>query len=332
MAGKVLIAGAGASGLMAAVTAARAGAEVTVLEAMERPGRKLLLTGNGRCNLTNMDPELPLRYYGSGQRTARLLTGRFGAQEARRFFEGLGLLTTEKNGYVYPCSMQASAVLESFLTELRRLHVKLKLKERVRRAWREDGQSAREDSGASGIWKIQTDSWRYEADVLILACGSKCLPETGSDGTGYRIAAQLGHTVVRPGPALAPVTCEGSFLPAAAGVRSRAAVSLYRNKELIKSETGELQWTKYGVSGIVVFQLSRFIENGGKNGDSFWLSADLLPEFERAYLADLLKQRARKLPKEHAPALLGGMLHHKLIPVVLAGTLLFDLHRSLCHG
>lgn len=337
MARKVLIVGAGASGLMAAVTAARAGAQVTVLEAMERPGRKLLLTGNGRCNLTNMDPELSTRYYGSGRELARSLTGRFGAGETRQFFEELGLLTVEKNGYVYPYNMQSSAVLDVLLTELRRLRVKLKLNERVEHIWREREPSAqaecamaqggaaeplavqekdRQDSGReTALWRVQTASWRYTADALILACGSKCMPQTGSDGSGYHIAAQLGHTMIQPRPALTPLICEGDFLPSVAGVRCRAAVSLYRNGRFLKKETGELQWTKYGISGIAVFQLSRFVGTDGT-----WLSVDLLPEYEPEYLTNLLRQRARELPQENVSALLGGMLNNKLIPVILERT------------
>lgn len=306
---KVLIVGAGASGLMAAVTAARAGAEVTVLEAMERPGRKLLLTGNGRCNLTNMDPELPARYNGTGRRLAQSLTSRFGARETLKLLEGLGLLTAEKNGYVYPYSMQSSAVLNVLLTELRRLRVKLKLNEKAVRIWREKGTPPQNRAD----WKIQTSSWCYTADAVILACGSECMPETGSDGSGYRIAAQLGHRIIPPRPALTPMICEADFLSSVAGVRCRAAVSLYRGSEFIKEETGELQWTKYGVSGIVVFQLSRFVGAGGP----CWLSVDLLPEYEPEYLTDLLLLRARELPEENVSALLHGMLNSKLIPVIL---------------
>ena len=149
---RVIIVGAGASGLMAAIAAAQNGARVTVLEAMERPGKKLLTTGNGRCNLTNMDPELSKRYHGAGASFVQPVLEQFDAQEVRNFFGRLGLLTIEKNGYVYPYTNQASSVLEVLLAELRRWKVKLKLMEKVEAITCEDR-----------IWKVRTGTWTYEA-------------------------------------------------------------------------------------------------------------------------------------------------------------------------
>ena len=362
MARKVIVAGAGASGLVAAIAAAREGAEVTVLEAMDRPGRKLLLTGNGRCNLTNMDPELSARYYGSGQGLAQSVTERFGAEQTRRFFEELGLLTIERNGYVYPYSMQSSAVLDVLLAELRRLKVKLKFNEKIVKVEKKEAvetvcaenQDSKFEQGQeqeqkqkqkqdrignerrqSVCWEVKTSSWSYQADAIVLACGSRCLPKTGSDGSGYRLAAQLGHRIITPRPALAALNCSGDFYASLAGVRCRARVMLLADGQPVKEEIGELQWTKYGVSGIVVFQLSRFAyaedlrrfdsacarqtgQSARQIGVQYTLSIDLLPEFEHAYLTRLLSARASELSKETAAVLLKGMLHEKLIPIILA--------------
>ncbi len=326
MARKVIIVGAGASGLIAAIAAARVGAEVTVLDAMDRPGRKLLLTGNGRCNLTNMDSELPMRYYGSGQKLAQSVTERFGAKQTRRFFEELGLLTIEKNGYVYPYNMQSSAVLDVLLAELRRLKVKLKLNEKVETIEIIDSGTENEkvehvQAGGSEVrpsdrWRVKTSSWSYQADALILACGSRCLPKTGSDGSGYRLAAQLGHRIIEPGPALTALNCSGDFFASLAGVRCRARVTLLEDGRSVKEEIGELQWTKYGVSGIVIFQLSRFVSAGTPG--RYAISVDLLSDFERIRLTELLSVRAQALEHEPVTVLLKGILHEKLIPVVLA--------------
>lgn len=305
----VIVVGGGASGLMAAIAAARRGAAVTVLEGMERPGKKLLQTGNGRCNLTNLDRQLPEKYYGSGAMLARSLTQRFDGAAAVAFFEELGLLVQEKNGYVYPYPAQASAVLQVLLAELRRLHVRLKLGERV---------TSLEMSG--GTWQVKTASWTYTAEAVILACGGKALPATGSDGSGYALARSLGHAVVTPVPALAPVACEGSFFVSLAGVRCRAAVSLFQKKtsgdEQLAAETGELQWTKYGVSGIVVFQLSRHISACSRPHNLFF-EVDLLPDFGETYVKELLCRRKEALAKERPAALLPGILHEKLIPVII---------------
>lgn len=320
---RVIIVGAGASGLMAAIAAAQNGARVTVLEAMERPGKKLLTTGNGRCNLTNMDPELSKRYHGADASFVQPVLGQFDAQEVRNFFGRLGLLTIEKNGYVYPYTNQASSVLEVLLAELRRWKVKLKLMEKVEAITCEDR-----------IWKVRTGTWTYEAERLILSCGSKCAPTTGSDGSGYRLAKMAGLKLIPVVPALAPLLCEGKAPALAAGVRSMAEVSLWQCKKqdmrpdgaddwrFVASELGEVQWTKYGISGIAVFQLSRYVA-AEKGAMTFQVTLDLLKpcleeqKMERAVLQEMLWRRAGQLPSEPVGMLLRGILNEKLIPLML---------------
>ena len=312
MSNRIIVAGAGASGIMAAIAAARQGASVTLLEAMERPGKKLLLTGNGRCNLTNLDPSLPEKYFGSGSKVAKTLTRQAGASFTRSFFSGLGLLTTAKGDYVYPYCGQSQAVLSVLLCELRRLGVKLKCKEKVTGLYYSEG-----------AWHVKTETWTYQADSVILSCGSMAAPATGSDGSGYLVAEDLGHTVLSPAPALVPVICEGSFLQQLFGVRCRAKVSLMEHtvegRALLGSETGELQWTKYGVSGIVVFQLSRFISTH-PNQKALRFHLDLLPDFEEEELAGILEKRRKEIPNERIAVLLSGMLNEKLTGTVLSRT------------
>lgn len=335
---RVIIAGAGASGLMAAITAARNGAKVTVLEAMERPGKKLLTTGNGRCNLTNMDPELAKRYHGAPEMFTRPVIERFDAGAVRAFFLKLGLLTTEKNGYVYPYTNQASSVLEVLLTELRRLKIKLKLMEKIEAIRHEDS-----------IWKVQTGTWTYRAERLVLSCGSKCAPMTGSDGSGYQLAEMAGLNLIPVVPALTPLLCEGKAPALAAGVRGMAEISLWKCRKqdmgqmpakkqgrkdrgrksakvgdwiFVASEQGEVQWTKYGISGIAVFQLSRYVA-AAKETAAFQATLDLLkPYLEeskmgRKTLEKMLWQRAGQISSDPAGALLRGILNEKLIPLML---------------
>ena len=343
---KIIVAGAGPAGLTAAIFAARQGAEVTILEGMERPGKKLLLTGNGRCNITNLDKQLPEAYYGSGREIAASLTRAFGAEEVCRFFEELGLQTQEKNWYVYPYSAQSGAVLEVLLSEVRRLKIKLKLSERIVAVYStktlHKDRKPIESKNASDSrinfcecmdyiaenqignpWTVETATWKYQADAVIITCGSKCVPATGSDGSGYTLAESLGHRIVPVAPALVPVTCRFDELQNLAGVRCRAKVSLFKagtkkggQRTFLASEIGELQWTKYGLSGIVVFQLSRFVSNAAPN-EKLNFELDLLPEFDSEQIRNLLLNRSKQIPNEKASVLLNGLLNDKLIPVIL---------------
>ncbi len=309
MAKNITVIGAGASGLTAAISAAGKGAQVTILEAQERPGRKLLVTGNGRCNLTNTSAHLPEEYHGSGADLARRLTGRFGAKETLEFFSQLGLLTQEKNGCVYPCTMQSDSVLDVLLAELRIRRVNFKFSQKILRitdnGWSEDDALR---------YAIETPSWVYRADAVILACGSMAAPSTGASEAGYLLAQTLGHRVIAPRPALVPLASDFSYLNRFAGVRCRAKLTLLQGGEKIAEETGELQWTKYGISGIVAFQLSRYVSTGGKG---YSLQIDLLPDHTAGELEALLSVRAAQLNQESTTVLLRGILNEKMIKVIL---------------
>lgn len=307
---RVLVAGAGASGLMAAIFAARAGAKVTILEAMDRPGRKLLMTGNGRCNLTNMDTQLSAAYRGGDPSFAGKIISRFDAEAVRSFFLELGLLTMQRGDCVYPYTNQASSVLEVLLAETRRLNVTIKLTEKIETIQHQDG-----------IWKVRTATWTYQADRLILCCGSKCIPATGSDGSGYTLARSVGLKLNRVTPSLVPLICEGKFLSQLAGVRCPACITLYRRmagqkEQMLGSEAGELQWTAYGISGIAVFQLSGYAA-AARDTDKVRVSIDFLPQYSDEEVLSLLRRCAQRLGKEHLPTLLRGILPEKLIPVLL---------------
>ena len=308
---KILIIGAGASGMMAAVWAAREGGEVLLLEGEDRPGKKLLVTGNGRCNFTNRKAGDPREYHGAPKGWLRPVLEAFPPKDAIAFFQELGVPATERNGCYYPATGQASSICRALLWELERLSVKIKYTEKI--------QSVRAD--ASGV-TVFTDTWQYQGDALILCCGSKALPSSGSDGSGYRLARELGHEIRTVHPALCPVTTQGEFLSAAAGARSRGRISLFCQKEkeaprLLGQETGEIQWTAYGISGIAVFQLSRFLSLPGASLSSCFLELDLAPELEEEELRALLSRRASLLKERKLSALLSLILHEKLTAVVM---------------
>ncbi|MCD7737238.1 MAG: NAD(P)/FAD-dependent oxidoreductase, partial [Lachnospiraceae bacterium] len=159
---RIFIIGAGAAGMTAAISAARLGAEATILEAQERPGRKLLVTGNGRCNLTSASDNLAGQYHGTGAKLAACLVKEFGREATLTFFSGLGLLTMERNGCIYPCTSQASSVLEVLLAALRRLRVKLKFSEKITEIAEQSSSNKNTVDTGSARYQIHTPSWTYQ--------------------------------------------------------------------------------------------------------------------------------------------------------------------------
>lgn len=304
----IIVIGGGASGLMAAIVAAREGARVTILESMDKPAKKLLMTGNGRCNLTNLDFSREDCYRGGDLDFCHQVLAQFDHHKTMQFFEEMGLLLQERGSGVYPLTDQASSVADRLLLELAKLHVKLKCREKVTAIEKKDEK-----------WIIFTEGWHYEADAVILACGSRAVPATGSDGSGYALARMCGHTIQDPFPALVPLKCRESFVKKLAGLRTRSVVTM----EILTSdgasvasysEAGELQWTEYGISGIVVFQLSRYAAQALKQGRRVLVSIDCLPSVDEESLFTLL---CRKSGEESIGDSLTGILPKKLIPVIL---------------
>lgn len=333
MSRRVLVAGCGAAGMMAAIAAARGGAAVTVLEGMEKPGKKLLLTGNGRCNLTNLDPKLPEKYRTSAKNgSLDDILQQFSVADTLEFFHSLGLLTTEKNGYVYPYTGQAGSVLELLLAEMRRLKVKVKLSEKIRKI-------EKQEEGAEDRWVVQTETWSYRCDCLILCCGSRAMETTGSDGSGYVLAKQAGHTVAPVLPALTALTTEKrKFLAACGGVRCPAKVMLFAGpdgeqkfylqeealngrseRKPLAEDTGELQFTENGISGIVVFQVSRYAALALHSGKKVFAVLDFLPEIAPGELERLIDQTVKRYEQTDVSvsSAFAGLLPKKLLTALL---------------
>lgn len=300
----VIVAGGGAAGLMAALAAARAGANVTVLEANDRPGRKLLATGNGRCNLTNVRQSKDC-YRGSDPAYAWELIRRFPMAETVKFFTELGLYTKNRDGWLYPNSDQASGVLELLLLEAAHRRVKIKTRERVERIAR----------GREG-WEVQTSGWTYRGDAVIVTCGSPASSVEGSSDFGMRAARELGISVVPPLPALCGLKGRGNFFSRWAGVRAQAAATLLLNGIPMKTERGEIQLTDYGVSGIPVFQLSRYAVRALDEGCTVGLELDFIPDLCEEALTEHLERRCTLCPYKTLSQQLIGLVHGKLIPLL----------------
>lgn len=296
----VAVIGGGASGMMAAVTAASEGARVILLEHKDRIGKKILSTGNGRCNFTNIHQE-PICYHSEDPLFPWEVVERFNAQAVISFFFQLGVYSKNRNGYIYPNSDQASAVLDAFRMELDRLKVEIRT-----------GVECREIRPGKKGFTVLTDQGPVRADRVILCAGSKAAPTTGSDGSGYDLAKKLGHRILPVLPALTALKCEEKFFKSIAGVRANGSVSIWSGGECIAKDTGEIQLTDYGISGIPVFQVSRYASKLLYEKKETDAVLDFMPDFTKEQTNAFLRARAKTRPDKSAEMFLIGLFHKKL--------------------
>ena len=316
---RIVIVGGGASGMTAAIAAARRGAAVTVIERMARVGKKLLATGNGRCNLTNMDQSID-RYHGSFPRFVLGAFDQFHVRETLSFFKELGIEpVVEQDGYVYPASGQASSVLDVLRYEMEQLGVESLCDTRINRI----------EKRKKGFRCHCADAGSQPADRVIIAAGGKSSPNLGSNGSGFKIAEGLGHTVITPFPALVQVRLDAPFLKRLAGIRIQGRAECRIDSAVAGSAKGELLFADYGISGIPILQLSRFISENTGTGRRLSLHLDLFPDLTQEEVFGLIARRIESDPGKSLEMSFVGLLHKRLIGVILQETG-FRKQRSAC--
>ncbi|KAF0194728.1 MAG: hypothetical protein FD169_1665 [Bacillota bacterium] len=296
----VAIIGGGAAGLVAAIAARRRGANVVILEKNKKIGKKILATGNGRCNLGNDD--LSLKHFVSQDLPlVEQVLCQFDGPTALSFFRQLGLEFVYEEGRIYPRSKQAAAVLEVLRHELEHLGVRMIIEAPVTSITPFEGDFT---IGYGQKQTLQTQS-------VILSTGGKAGPQLGSTGEGYALAMQFGHQVLEPTPALVGLKLLSPFLKTLSGLRLEAKVSI---PELELTETGEVIFTDYGLSGIPVFDMTRAI--GTKKGLSMQicLATDVVSD---KLFSEQLLQRFEQLGHKTAGDALVGFLPQQLIHAVI---------------
>jgi hypothetical protein len=300
----VVVVGGGAAGLTAGLSAARSGARVLILERGPRPGRKILVTGNGRCNLTNALADGIEHYRGAEPRFCYGALRRFTVADTLAFFSKLGVpCVDEGDGHYYPRSFSAADVADSL--EL---------------AYREAGGEVVANARVVGLapgppWVIAGAGGRsWSARAAVLATGGRSAPKTGSDGDGFSLAGKLGHRVTPSAPAIVPLTIAGNFSHFLQGVKVTAALRAPRSG--LEVGPAELMFAHYGVSGPLALGLS--VEIGlALEGGPMDLELDLLPEMEPEDLSTFLQSRALAHPRRELGNLLLGVLPRKVLPAVL---------------
>ena len=301
----VIVIGAGASGMMAAITAAKRGKSVAILERMNKPGKKILATGNGKCNFTNNNMDTS-RFHGNIQLIQSVLD-RFSKEDTLSFFHEIGIWPKEKNGYYYPNSGQAVSVVEAFNHELNRLHVPVYLEQEVLDLF--------PDKYGFRIKTVQTS---YTCRNVIVASGLLAASKLGSDGSMFSVIKELGHRFVPVLPALCGFYAKGIPFSKVAGVRCDANLTLKIDGDTAATEHGELQLTDYGISGIPVFQISSPAVRALYEKKTVAVAIDFLPEISSEMLCtEFALRMERSKTEEKADRLLSGLLNQKLIPVLL---------------
>ncbi len=302
---RIAVIGAGPAGMSAAIAAARAGARVIVFERNDIAGKKLLLTGNGRCNFTNVDMHADYFSFEEGSNASEVLNA-MSTQEVCDFFADIGVLSLEKKGCFYPFTGQAGTVQSALVLAMEQLGIKVVFNTCV-------GSIDK----INNVFVVHTDKKDYEFDAVILACGGKAAPKTGSDGYGFRLARGFGHTVSRTYPVLVQLVSDATDLKSIAGVRCQANVTALVNDKKVASDYGELQLTEYGLSGIPVFNISRFLSKAVEEGQDCVVSVDFIPQIGKEAIDVFVQKRLTDLKGYTIKDFISGLVHSKLAEYVL---------------
>lgn len=288
---EIAVIGGGASGIFASIAARENGNTVTVFERGERIGKKILATGNGRCNLTNINADIE-NYHGNETEFMRDIINSFWVEETLEKFSDMGLVCrTEERGKVYPYCGQASAVLDV-------LRMKLL----------EDGVVIRTGFEASNIDRTKNgfiissyDGQKAYADKVIIACGGKASPSLGSNGSGYELLKRLGHHITELCPSLVQIKTEPDVVKKLKGIKIEGTLSVSN-----RSETGEILFTEYGISGPCAFYLSAYC------GNERYAYMDLMPDYTTGEIEEMLYTRIGSFPKRKLEEFFTGMLNKRV--------------------
>lgn len=300
--GRVVVIGGGASGLVAAIVAS-SNHEVTVLESNDKCGKKILLTGNGKCNYWNEEINSSHYYADNIDILEKIITEK-NQKEVLDFLEKLGIYPRIKNGYYYPYSNQATSVRTLLVNELEKRNIKVLFNYKVT-----------DIKKNNDVFTVYSNEKKILADQVIVATGSKAFPKTGSDGSGYALLESLGHMIHPITPSLVPLIGKDSYFKDWEGVRSDSKVILYVNNEKVKEEIGEIQLTNYGISGICTFNISGIATKSLLEKKKVVVEINFLPSLEESFY-NWFTSRNERIPNHTIEELLESILSYKLMYVI----------------
>ncbi|NCD11327.1 MAG: NAD(P)/FAD-dependent oxidoreductase [Epsilonproteobacteria bacterium] len=303
---RVGIVGAGASGLVCAIEAARKGHAVFLFEKNSKVGRKILATGNGKCNISNQNITLEA-YHGEAILGIKEVLKRFDTFTCKSFFSKLGLEFREgEAGKVYPMSHQASSVVDVLLHEARSLGVQICLESEVVAIEKKEGHFVLHVKEQTSLF-----------DACVIATGSLAMPNLGSSGSGYDFAKAFGHQIIAPLPSLVQCVCEESDVALASGVKMDGVVELFVENQKVQCATGDLLFTAYGLSGSAMLEISRKVSVACARSERVHVVLDLMPTFSKEALQSLLQKRVSIAKGKSLSLWLEGMIPKKLALLIL---------------
>ena len=314
----IAVVGGGAAGMMAAITAARQGARVTVLERQDRVGKKILATGNGRCNLTNVNCSIE-NFHGADLYFVRMALNQFPVTKTLEFFNVLGVCTrVEDEGRVFPLTGQASTVLDILRFEAERLGVDIRVQTNIENISRQGNSFA-----------LRWPEGEERADRVVVTTGGKAAPHLGGTESGITMLKKLGHTAMPIFPALVPLKSSPRFGPKLKGVKVIARALLDCAGKPTDREEGEILFTEYGLSGPPILQLSRSALQARFEQQPVFIALDLFPFWSEEQLMSNLDQRFSFWPEAALDGVLIGLIHKRLIPVILHEAQIVEVHKPV---
>ncbi|GAA0726433.1 NAD(P)/FAD-dependent oxidoreductase [Clostridium malenominatum] len=313
----IIIIGAGASGIVSSIVAKDRGLDVAIIEGNDRIGKKILTTGNGRCNITNRFIN-DLRYYSYNKDFFKDTLEDFNLEKTIEFFYSLGLPTIElDDGKMYPSSLQASSVLDIFRLAIDERSIPLYLSLKVTKV-----------NKINKIFQIHTsDDKIFTCNKLVLSCGGKSAPNTGSDGSGFSLAKSLGHKIIAPVPGLVQLKLKHDKLKALSGIKFDGNVKAFIEGSLVREEIGEILFTDYGISGPPILQLSSHLSRALYEKKIVSLVVDMNPHISMEDLKDFLENHWGLFNYRTISESLIGIINKKLIPIILKECNVFDIHK-----
>lgn len=316
----LIIVGGGAAGLMAAIAAKDFGTDVAIVEGNDRIGKKILVTGNGRCNISNRNIKYPYTcFHSENSNFFEETLNKFTIKDTENMFLSLGLPLVElENGKMYPKSLQASSVVDIFRMALNDRQIPLYPNCKITSI----------DKKNKFILSTNNDDYsNFSCNKLILSCGGKSASKTGSDGSGYKLSKSLGHNIIEPLPGIVQLKLDYPYLKALSGIKFDGSVSIIVNDKILRTEIGEVLFTDYGISGPAIMQLSSYASKALYKNSKITIRLDMLPYESKEDIQNFFSSHFSTFDYREISSALIGIINKKLISTILKDAGIKDIHQ-----